>query len=151
MIFDIYSTDRKLFDIANNRTNIFDKYDNVLVCTPEENNYKIEEYLPNIEILYYYRSRQNPKTDFSNMPNLKILYLFSQCTISNITGVNNLEELYLKFTKIKQMQYLPNLKLFLRCPTMSEDIQVLTDKYHENKGDLNEINEIMTKCTQYGC
>ena len=152
MIYDIYTPDRTPRYIQSNKDGITtkDKYENVLICTYEDNNDLIETYQPHIEIVFYYYHRTNPKTDYSNLPNLKILCFHSQATLPNLTGIDNLEELYLNMTFIKKMQYVPKLILFYKRSNMGEEFQVLTKEYHENKGTLDKINEIMKGWHRHG-
>ena len=119
------------------------KYNSILVNSFEEfkNNELdvINNYNPNIEILYLYFNKT--KTDFGNFPNLKMLYLHSCHTIDSFTNLDNLNSLFINQSSLTNILYLSNLKEFIYCLNMSDSLCYFISLYHNINGDLTLIKE----------
>jgi len=95
----------------------------------------INEY---VEMLLLYHN--TTKTDFSNYPNLKVLYLFNN-RLDTITGIEQISELYLVSTVVRNLPYYQNLDYFYMHAYQNGYFNFV-DMYHAIRGDLNVYNKL---------
>lgn len=118
------------------------KYDNCLVVDKRQGDdtTDIDSINENVEVLFLYGYIYSNKTDFSNFPNLKILYLYCNSE-DTITGIEQISELYLINTTFKNIPYYKNLDYFF-IRTSQAHYMSFVNMYHAIRGDLNVYNQL---------